>query len=135
MLLGSYYTAFIVGQSRDRTEVPTIYTTTSGNTYNPIFDCEANNYRSRIQKTKQVVSIRGVETHTRLWLLSFCSTAAGKRAFRTQHFTAAAIPRLTGHGSPPNLESVCSTKLRILAAKFEGRRWFVSRVLAWDVEA
>ena len=26
-----------------------------------------------------------------------------KRAFRGQHFTAAASPRITGHGSPPNL--------------------------------
>ena len=56
-----------------------------------------------------------------------------KRAFRTYHFTASAITRLTGHGSPPYLESVCSTKLRVLAAKVEGRRWSVSRGLAWDV--
>ena len=68
------------------------------------------------------------ETHTRLLLLSFCSTAAKKTCFfNTQHFTAAASPRLTGHGSPQNLERVCSTKLRVLAAKFEGRRWSVSR--------
>ena len=66
--------------------------------------------------------------HKRLWLLSFCSTEAGKtRAFRTWHFTAAASPRFTGHGTPPNLESVCATKLRILAAGCEGRRWSVSR--------
>ena len=45
-----------------------------------------------------------------------------KRAFRTQHITAAASPRLTGHGSPSNIESVCSTKLRVLAAKFDIRR-------------
>ena len=58
-----------------------------------------------------------------------------KRVFNTQHFTPAMIPRLTGHGSPPNLERVCSTKLRVLSAKFEGRRWSVSRGLAWDVGA
>ena len=46
-----------------------------------------------------------------------------KRVFRIWHFTAAANPRLTGHRSPLNLESVCSTKLRVLAARFEGRRW------------
>ena len=45
---------------------------------------------------------------------------------QTQHFTAAASARLAGHGSPPFLECVCSTKLRALAAKFEGRRWSVS---------
>ena len=70
----------------------------------------------------------GVETHTRLWLLSFCSTEAG------WHFTAT-IPRLTRHGSPPNLESACSINLRAVAATFEGRRWSVSRGLAWDVGA
>ena len=58
-----------------------------------------------------------------------------KRAFRTEHFTAAASPRLTGDGSPPNLQRVCSTKLRVFAAEFEGRRWSVSRGLAWDVGA
>ena len=30
-----------------------------------------------------------------------------------------------------NLESVCSTELRVLAAQFEGRRWPVSRGLAY----
>ena len=53
----------------------------------------------------------------------FAHNTLKKRAFRTQHFTAATIPRLTGHGSPPNLESVCSIKLRVFGAKFEGRRW------------
>ena len=81
------------------------------------------------------LSLCGVETHTRLWLLSFCSTEAEKRAIRTQNFTAAASPRLTEHESPPNFESVCSTKMRVFAAKFEGRRWSVSRSLAWDVGA
>ena len=45
-----------------------------------------------------------------------------KRVFRTQHITAAASPRLTAHGSPSNIESVFSTKLRVLAAKFDIRR-------------
>ena len=58
-----------------------------------------------------------------------------KRDFCTQHFAAAASPRLTGHGSPPNLESICSTILRVLAAKFEVRRWSVSRGLALDLGA
>ena len=30
-------------------------------------------------------------------------------------------------------ESVCSTNMRVLAYKFEGRRWSVSRDLSWDV--
>ena len=37
--------------------------------------------------------------------------------------------------SPPNLESVRFTKLRVLTGKFEGRTWSVSRGLAWDVGA
>ena len=37
-------------------------------------------------------------------------------------------PRLTGHGSPQNVEGVCSTQLSVLAAEFESRRWsWVSR--------
>ena len=65
---------------------------------------------------------------------SFCSTEAEKTCFahitlhrcckssphRTRLNTAAASPRLTGHDSPQNFESVCSTKLRVLAARFEG---------------
>ena len=58
-----------------------------------------------------------------------------KCAFRTYNVTAAASPRLTGHGSPPNLESECSTKLSVFAAKFEGRMWSVSLGLARDVGA
>ena len=61
---------------------------------------------------------------------SFLLAAYKKGVFRAEHFTAAASPRLTGHGSPPNLEGVCSTKLRVLAAKFAGRRWSVSPGLA-----
>ena len=37
------------------------------------------------------------------------------------------------HGSPPNLEGVFSTELRVLATKFEGTRGSVSRGLVWDV--
>ena len=32
-------------------------------------------------------------------------------------------------------DSVCSTKMRVFVAKFEGRRWSVSRGLAWGVGA
>ena len=60
--------------------------------------------------------------------LFFCSLP-------TQHLIATMSPRLTGNGSCQNLESVCSTDLRVLAAKFEGRRRSVSRGLAWDVGA
>ena len=67
------------------------------------------------------------------WVISDRCLHKKKRAFRTWHFTAATSPCLTGHGSPPNLASVCSTKLKVLAAKFEGRRWCVPRGLAWDV--
>ena len=62
-------------------------------------------------------------------------------------FLIAAYPRknvLFGHSTSPlprflasqgtdhdkNLKSVCSTRLRVLGAKFEGRRWAVSRGLA-----
>ena len=31
------------------------------------------------------------------------------------------------------MESVCSTKLRVFAAKFEGLTWSTSRGLAWDI--
>ena len=58
-----------------------------------------------------------------------------KRGFHMQHLIAATSPRLTGHGSRQNLESVCSTDRRVLAAKCEGRRWSVSRGLAWDFGA
>ena len=51
------------------------------------------------------------------------------------HFPAATSIRLTGHGSSPCLESICSTKLRVLAATFEGRRWSVSRGLDWNLRA
>ena len=34
-----------------------------------------------------------------------------------------------------NLQNICPTKLRVSAAKFEGRGWYVSRGLAWDVGA
>ena len=84
----------------------------------------------------------GVETLMRLWLLLFCSTAGPDSeknvlVANNTFFTAATIPRLTGHGSPPNLESsVCSTKLRVIAATFDGCcRWSESRGLAWDVGA
>ena len=70
------------------------------------------------------LSLCAVETHTRLCVLF---NSSGKtNAFLTLHFTAAAFPRLTGHGPPPNLDSGCSTKMRVLAAKFDGRRWSVS---------
>ena len=73
-------------------------------------------------------SPRCVETpHPALASLGLFHSRPGqrkKRAFRTQHFNAATIPRLTGDGSSLNLESVCSIKLRVLAAKFEDRRWY-----------
>ena len=56
-----------------------------------------------------------------------------KRAFRTQHFAAAACSRLTGNGSSSNIKSVCSTKLRVLAAKFDVRRWPMSQSFSWDL--
>ena len=56
-----------------------------------------------------------------------------KRVFRTQHITAAASPRLTEHGSPSNIESVCSTELRVLATKLDIRKWSMSQGFSWDL--
>ena len=61
-----------------------------------------------------------------------------KRVFRTQHLTEATSPRLVAHGSQYHLDGVRMLHWeyhRIFAAKFEGRRWSVSRGLAWDVGA
>ena len=67
-------------------------------------------------------------------LVIFNRRSEKKRGIGTQqYFTAAAIPRLTRHGSPPDLGSVCSPKLMVLAAKFVGRRRSGSRGFAWNV--
>ena len=52
--------------------------------------------------------------------------------FAQSKSSLATSPRLTGYGSRQNLEGVCSSTLRVIAAKFEGRRWSVPRGLAWD---
>ena len=59
--------------------------------------------------------------------------AAKETCCSRQHLTAATSPRFTGHGSPLNLEGVCSTERGVPAAKREGRGLSVSRGLAWDV--
>ena len=55
----------------------------------------------------------GVETHTRLWLLSFCSAAAKKTCFSriARHRCRASSPNRTRVTT--KLESVRSTKLRV----------------------
>ena len=95
----------------------------------------ANNYGTGKQKTKQALPFVVLKPTQGSGFSRSVQQKRKKCAFRTYNVTAAASPRLTGHGSPPNLESVCSTKLRVLAAKFEGRKWSVSRGLAWDVGA
>ena len=82
----------------------------------------------------------GVETRQTTLAGFYCSVpqparTAKKRACRSQCFTAHAIRRLTGHASPLNLQSICSTKLKVFAVKFEMRRWPVSRGLVRGVEA
>ena len=55
----------------------------------------------------------------------FLNAASARKNVFLAHstsFTAATSLRLTEHGSPPNLESACFTKLRVPAAKCEGRR-------------
>ena len=63
----------------------------------------ADNFGIGKQKTKQVFPLCGVETHTRLWLLLFCSTAGPDSEKNVlvahKHFTDATSPRLTGDGS------------------------------------
>ena len=68
-----------------------------------------------------------------MWAISVRRLHTKKYIFRTWHFTTTS-PRLTGHGSPPNVGERISTNFRVLVAKVEGRRWSVSRDLAWDVE-
>ena len=61
----------------------------------------ANNYGIG-KRNKTGLRLCGVETHTRLWLLLFCSKAypeSEKNVFFAQCLTAATSPRLTGHGS------------------------------------
>ena len=66
-------------------------------------------------------------------LLSFCSTAAKKACFShiALHCCRESSPQKdTGHQQDWR---VYTTKLRVVAAKFEGRRWSVSRGLASDM--
>ena len=67
------------------------------------------------------------------WVISVECPYRKQRAFRKQHFPASANPRPPGHGSSPNLESVCSHKLTVLVARCECRRWSVSRDIDSDV--
>ena len=60
-------------------------------------------------------------------------TRTAKKNVFFAHLTAATSPRLTWHGSWPNLEGACSTERRALVVKFEGRKWPVSLGFAWDV--
>ena len=66
----------------------------------------------------------------------FFAVRAGCGTQEKTRFSQIALPRCRD-SSPLRIriatkleESVCSTKLRVLAAKFEGRRWSVSRGLA-----
>ena len=61
-----------------------------------------------------------------------CPDSEKNELFAQSKSSLATSPRLTGYGSRQNLEGVCSSTLRVIAAKFEGRRWSVPRGLAWD---
>ena len=64
----------------------------------------------------------------------FCSLPTQERKWFSHialHRCRNSSPHETG--SPSNLESVCSTKLRVFATQSQGRRWTVVRVLDWDV--
>ena len=67
---------------------------------------------------------------------SFIIAAFTRKNVLFAHSTSPLGRVLASQGTDHNkLDNVCSTKLRVLAAKFEGRRWSVSRGLAWDVRA